>query len=85
MERNPQVPASTRDEALFHCTKPSWVPRGPSHYTVSLTSQRHPEKLPDINGTSRGDQGFPAATLKRPRESFFKRLEPDSPILTPEQ
>ena len=30
METNPEVPASTRDEALFYCTKPSGVPRGPS-------------------------------------------------------
>ena len=30
MERNPEVSASTRDEALFHCTKPSGVRRGPS-------------------------------------------------------
>ena len=27
----PEVPASTGDEALFQCTKPSGVPRGPSH------------------------------------------------------
>ena len=27
----PAVPASTGDEALFQCTKPSGVPRGPSH------------------------------------------------------
>ena len=30
-ERNPEVPASTRDESLFHCTKPSIVLRGSSH------------------------------------------------------
>ena len=29
-ERNPEVRASTCHEALFHCTKPSGVPRGPS-------------------------------------------------------
>ena len=28
MERNPEVPASPRDEAPFHFTKPSGVPRG---------------------------------------------------------
>ena len=28
-ERKPEVPASTRDEALFHCTTPSGDPRGP--------------------------------------------------------
>src|SRR5574342_128592 len=30
-QRFPAVPASTGDEALFQCTKPSGVPRGPSH------------------------------------------------------
>ena len=30
MERNPEVPDSTRDEALFHYTKNSGGPRGPS-------------------------------------------------------
>ena len=36
LERKPEVPASTRDEALFHCDKPSGVPRGPSNSSVSL-------------------------------------------------
>ena len=30
MERNPEVPSSTRDEALLHYTTPSGVPSGPS-------------------------------------------------------
>src|SRR5574337_1355138 len=30
-QRYPAVPASTGDEALLQCTKPSGVPRGPSH------------------------------------------------------
>ena len=34
----------------------------PPNSTVSLTSQRHPEKLPEVTGTSRGNSGFPAAT-----------------------
>ena len=38
---------------------------------VSLTSQRHPEKLPEVTDTSRGNPGFPSATRERPRESFF--------------
>ena len=42
MERNPEVPASPRDEAPFHYTKPSGVPRGPATSTGSLASQRHP-------------------------------------------
>ena len=43
----------------------------PPNSSVSLTSQRHPEKLPEVTGTSRGNPGFPTATRERPRESFF--------------
>ena len=43
----------------------------PPNSTVSLTSQRHPEKLPEVTGTSRGNTGFPAATRERPQESFL--------------
>ena len=43
----------------------------PPNTTVSLISQRHPGKLPEVTGTSRGNLGFPAATRERPRESFF--------------
>ena len=52
---------------------------------VSLTSQRHPEKLPEVTGTSRGNPGFPAATRERPRASFFIVLSPDSTTMTREQ
>ena len=34
----------------------------PPNCTVSLTSQRHPEKLPEVTGISRGNPGFPAIT-----------------------
>ena len=44
-ERKPEVPASPRDEALFHCANPSGVPRDPANSTASLTSQRHPGML----------------------------------------
>ena len=43
----------------------------PPNSTVFLTSQRQPEKLPEVTGTSRGNPGFPAATQQRPGESFF--------------
>ena len=43
----------------------------PPNSIVSLTSQRHPEKLPEVTSTSRGNSGYPAATRERPRESFF--------------
>ena len=39
--------------------------------TVCLTSPRHPEKLPEVTGTSRGNPGFPAATRERSPEFFF--------------
>ena len=35
-----------RDEALFHCAKPSGVLRGPTNSTAILTSLRHPGKFP---------------------------------------
>ena len=70
-EQNPEVPASTRDEVLFHFTKHSGVLRAPTNSTLYLTSQRHPEKLSEVTGTSQGNPGFPAATLERHRESFF--------------
>ena len=38
--------------------------------TVSLSSQRHNEKLPEVTGTSRGNPGFSAVTRERPRECF---------------
>ena len=43
----------------------------PPNSTVSVNSQRHHEKLPDVSGISRGNPGFPAATRERPRESLF--------------
>ena len=57
-ERNPEVPASTRDDTLFHCTKARESLEAPPNSTVSLTSQNHPEKLPEVTCTSRGNPGF---------------------------
>ena len=53
-ERKHEFPASTRDEALFHCDKPSGVPRGPTNTTATLTSHRHPGKFPQVPGRNRG-------------------------------
>ena len=39
--------------------------------TVCLTSQRHPEKLLEVTGTSRGNTGFPAANREKPLEAYF--------------
>ena len=38
---------------------------------VSLTSQRHPEKLPEVTSAIRVNPGFTAATIERTQESFF--------------
>ena len=43
----------------------------PPNSTVSLTSQRHPEKLPELTSTCRGNPGFPASTREISRESFL--------------
>ena len=34
----------------------------PPNSTVSLTSKKHPDQVPEVTGTSRGNPGFPAAT-----------------------
>ena len=47
MERTPEVPASIRDEALFHCTEPSGVPRGPSQLHSIPDFSEAPLDLPD--------------------------------------
>ena len=46
----------------------------PSNSTVSMTSQRHPEKLPEVAGRSRGNPGFPA----KPEKDLEKDLESPS-------
>ena len=71
MERNTEV-------LLQLEMSPSYIPpnaeesrEAPPNCTVSLTSQRHSEKLPEVAGTSQGNPGFYAVTRERPRESFF--------------
>ena len=61
-EQNPEVPASTRDEAHFHCTKPKGVPRGLSQIHSIPDFSEAPEKLPDVTCMSRGNPWFPATT-----------------------
>ena len=58
-----------------------WSPERPLPPPVSLTSQSHHEKAPEVTCTSRGNPGFPASTRERPRETFFKNacLSSDSP------
>src|SRR5574337_896809 len=74
-QRYPAVPASTGDEALFQCTKPSGVPRGPSHLQfpwLLTATMRSPLRSP---AQVEGIQGFlpqPEKDLKRPSST---RLE----------
>ena len=51
-ERKPEVPASTRDEALFHCTTPSGVPRGP-YQLHSIPEFSEAQKEPKRRGSLR--------------------------------
>src|SRR5574340_512563 len=48
-----------------------WSPESPLPPPVSLASQSHHEKPPEVTCTSRGNPGFPASTRERPRETFF--------------
>src|SRR5574340_1332381 len=45
-----------------------WSPERPLPPPVSLASQSHHEKPPEVTCTSRGNPGFPASTRERPRE-----------------
>src|SRR5574338_202529 len=75
LERQAEFHASTGDEALFQCTKPSGVPRGPSHLQfpwLLRATMRSPLRSPaQVQGT----QGFlpqPGKALERPSST---RLE----------
>ena len=43
-----------------------WSPERPLPPPVSLASQRHHEKPPEVTCTSRGNPGFPASTRESP-------------------
>ena len=46
-KRKPQVPASPRGEALFRCSRPSGVPRGPASSKATLwVKAQHDGALP---------------------------------------
>src|SRR5574341_1868577 len=44
-----------------------WSPERPLPPPVSLDSQSHHEKPPEVTCTSRGNPGFPASTRESPR------------------
>src|SRR5574337_400110 len=57
-----------------------WGPERPLPPPVSLASQSHHEKPPEVTCTSRGNPGFPASTRERPRETFFNTSRGQSPL-----
>src|SRR5574341_1499052 len=57
-----------------------WSPERPLPPPVSLASQSHHEKPPEVTCTSRGNPGFPASTRERPRETFFITSRGQSPL-----
>src|SRR5574337_1917772 len=57
-----------------------WSPERPLPPPVSLASQSHHEKPPEVTCTSRGNPGFPASTRERPRETFFNTSRGQSPL-----
>ena len=78
-QRNPEVPASTGDEALFQCTKPSGVPRGPSHLQfpwLLRATMRSPLRSP---AQGEGTQGFlpqPGKAVERPSSTRLEARVP---------
>ena len=58
----------------------------PPNTSVSVSSQRHPEQLPEVTGTSRGNTGN---SCRNPRKTSRVRLQrvlrTDSPTMTREQ
>ena len=57
-----------------------WSPERPLPPPVSLASQSHHEKPPEVTCTSRGKPGFPASTRERPRETFFNTSQGQIPL-----
>src|SRR5574339_511669 len=58
-----------------------WSPeRPPLPPPVSVASQSHHEKPPEVTCTSRGNPGFPASTRERSRETFFNTSRGQSPL-----
>ena len=47
---------------------------------VSLASQSHHEKPPEVTCTSRGNPGFPASTRESTRETFFNTSRGQIPL-----
>src|SRR5574340_263304 len=86
-QRNPELPASTGDEALFQCTKHSGVPRGPSHLQFPLllrSTMRSPLRSPAQVEGSQGILPQPEKDLERPSSTRLEARFPyhDSRAMT---
>src|SRR5574337_1333447 len=57
-----------------------WSAERPLPPPVSLTSQSHHEKPPEVTCTSRGTPGCHASTRERPRETFFNTSRGQIPL-----
>ena len=57
-----------------------WSPERPFPPPLSLTSQRHHEKPPEVTCTSQANSGFAASTRERPRETFFNTSRGQIPL-----
>src|SRR5574341_1507910 len=57
-----------------------WSAERPLPPPLSLTSQSHHEKPPDVTCTSQGNPGFAASTRERLRETFFNTSRGQIPL-----
>ena len=57
-----------------------WSPERPLPPPVSLASQSHHEKPPEVTCTSRGNPGFPTSTRESSRETFFNTSRGQIPL-----
>src|SRR5574341_902893 len=75
------VPCLNRRRGPLPMHQTQWSAERPLPPPVSLTSQSHHEKPPEITFTSRGTPGCPASTRERPRETFFNTSRGQIPLL----
>ena len=70
MEKNPEVPASTRDEVLFIPAGMHEESRGaPPNAKQDLTSLRIHKQVPQVNTLLERNPKLPATTQHKPRNS----------------
>ena len=69
MERNPEVPASTQDEALFITAATREESRGAPHTSKDLTSLKRHEQVPHVHTQLEWNPKLPAITPQKPQNS----------------